>query len=43
MLSGSTSAIPFGPPVRPLPATVGFELLTKKTNAWPKKSVTMAR
>ena len=37
------SATPFGPPVRPLPRTVGFAALTKTTKAWPKNRVTIAR
>jgi hypothetical protein len=37
------STTPFGPPVKPVPATVGFAAFANTTNAWPKKSVTIAR
>ena len=37
--NGSMSASPFAPPVIP----PGFALFTNVTNAWPKKSVTIAR
>jgi len=46
-LNGSMFAIPFDPPVRSTWPKKGklirLALLTKTTNAWPKKSVKIAR